>query len=103
MPFYQASSANHKSAKCADLLFGIGETIGCGERHSTKDEVLQALKEHEVSEIPYRWYINIKESYPLTTAGFGMGTERFILWLLKHDDIRDCQILPRFNGEIFIP
>lgn len=103
VPFYQASSEDHKHAKCADLLFGIGETVGCGERHATKDEVLQALKEHEVSEIPYGWYINMKDCYPMTTAGFGMGTERFILWLLKHDDIRDCQILPRFNGEIFIP
>lgn len=102
VPFYQASQ-DSIHAKCADLLFGVGETVGCGERHKTGEEVRKALLEHQVNEEPYSWYIQMKEKYPLQTAGFGMGTERFILWLLKQNDIRDCQLLPRFNGEIFIP
>ena len=40
-----------------------------------------------------------KNEYPLKTSGYGMGIERYILWLTKKDDIRDCQLLPRFNGE----
>lgn len=102
VPFYQAT-ADGIHASCADLLFGIGESVGCGERHATGTEVKNALSEHQVDCKPYEWYIHMKESYPLKTAGFGMGTERFILWLLKQDDIRDCQLLPRFNGEVFIP
>ena len=47
--------------------------------------------------------IKMKDIYPLKTSGFGMGIERFILWLTKQDDIRDCQILPRFNGVNIIP
>ncbi len=39
----------------------------------------------------------------MKTSGFGMGIERFILWLLNHNDIRDCQILPRFNGINVLP
>lgn len=102
VPFYQASD-DGVHAKCADLLFGIGESVGCGERHTTDQEVLRSLAEHQVDSMPYDWYIQMKEHYPLKTSGFGMGTERFILWLLKQDDIRDCQLLPRFNGEIFVP
>lgn len=102
VPFYQASH-DGVHADCADLLFGIGESVGCGERHATSPEVLRALSEHQVDCEPYEWYIQMKKSYPLQTAGFGMGTERFILWLLKQNDIRDCQLLPRFNGEVFIP
>ena len=102
VPFYQSSS-DGIHADCADLLLGIGETVGCGERHYSGKEVVQALEEHKVDVAPYEWYIKMKEEYPMKTAGFGMGTERFILWLLQHNDIRDCQLLPRFNGEIFIP
>lgn len=103
VPFYQAECEDGIHAKCADLLMGIGETVGCGERHQTKTEVISSLHHHSVDESSYSWYVNMKEHYPLKTSGFGMGTERFILWLLQKNDIRDCQLLPRFNGSIFIP
>lgn len=99
IPFYQKFSDKSKAtAKNADLLMGIGETVGSGERHLTGQDVIEALKLHRVSNKSYAWYIDIKEQIKLQTSGFGMGTERFFLWLLKHDDIRDMQILPRFNG-----
>lgn len=103
VPFYQAEATDGLHAKCADLLIGMGETVGCGERHSTKEEVLKALVEHCIDPDAYAWYTAMKEKAPQKTSGFGMGTERFLLWLLQQSDIRDCQILPRFNGEIFIP
>ena len=39
----------------------------------------------------------------MVTSGFGMGIERFLAWVLRHDDIRDMQILPRVNGKAVIP
>ena len=99
VPFYQKfDPEDQNKALNADLLMGIGETIGSGERHFSGVEVKKALGKHRVSSKPYRWYIYMKEKYPLQTSGFGMGVERFFLWLFKHDDIRDCQLLPRFNG-----
>lgn len=59
---------------------------------------MQALKMHEVDPSEYQWYIKMKEVFPLKTAGFGMGVERFLMWVLKCDDIRDLQLCPRFNG-----
>lgn len=99
VPFYQKFDPEDETkALNADLLMGIGETIGYGQRHINGEETKRALAIHQVSEEPYEWYIYMKEKYPIQTSGFGMGIERFILWLLKHDDIRDCQLLPRFNG-----
>lgn len=104
VPFYQAFDENNREkALNADLLFGIGEVVGAGERHETETQVIQALKEHSVDAKEYEWYINMKKEHPLKTSGFGMGIERFILWLLKHDDIRDCQLIPRFNGVNILP
>lgn len=102
VPFYQEWE-NEKSAKNADLLIGIGETIGSGERCATGDEVRKSLDKHNVAHESYEWYIRLKDEFPLKTTGFGMGIERYILWLLKHNDIRDCQILPRFNGVNILP
>lgn len=95
VPFYQASDNGY--AKNADLLMGIGETVGAGERHRDGESVREALVRHQVEAAPYDWYIQMKTEKPLTTAGFGMGMERFLLWVLKHDDIRDCQIISRID------
>ena len=98
VPFYQAFNAEDGSAQSADLLFGIGETVGCGERHASGSDVMESLKQHRVAAEAYEWYVEMKRLYPLQTAGFGMGIERFLLWLLKHHDIRDIPIMTRLRG-----
>lgn len=99
IPFYQKfADKRMKTASNADLLMGIGETVGLGERHSTGNEIKKALKLHKVSARSYAWYIQMKDLVNLSTSGFGMGVERYLLWLFKHDDIRDMQLVPRFNG-----
>ena len=98
VPFYQQLSPNGKTTKNADLLMGIGETIGCGERNTTFEELMQSLKEHEILPKEYGWYLEMKKRYPLKTSGFGMGIERFLMWVLKCNDIRNMQICLRFNG-----
>lgn len=98
VPFYQAYDESNTKALNADLLLGIGEVIGAGQRHKNIGEVRYALQNHAVDAGEYEWYMKMKSERPLQTSGFGMGIERFMLWVLKHDDIRDCQILPRFNG-----
>ena len=104
VPFYQQLDAEIAgSTKNADLLFGIGETVGCGERHQNNIDLLKSLKLHEVNSDEYEWYIKLKEKYPLQTAGFGMGIERYLMWVLKASDIRNMQICLRFNGENILP
>ncbi len=104
VPFYQAfADRDGRTAKASDLLFGLGEVVGSGERHRMAGEVRSALALHKVDAEPYEWYLRLREHFPLQTAGFGLGTERYVAWLLDHDDVRDCQLLPRFNGEVTIP
>ena len=104
VPFYQAfDDESQAQAKNADLLFGIGEVIGLGERHRNGEQVAEALKLHRVPAEPYGWYMDLKTHHPMQTAGFGMGIERFLMWVLDHEDIRDLQILPRINGIKSIP
>jgi len=58
VPFYQKFDQRIKgTTKNADLLMGIGETVGCGERHDNYEEIIESLKIHNVSEDEYKWYI----------------------------------------------
>lgn len=104
VPFYQRYDRSIEgTTKNADLMMGIGETVGCGERHITEKELLNSLDLHMVDHKEYEWYINMKKQKPLNTSGFGMGTERFFMWLLKCNDIRNMQLCLRFNGKNILP
>ncbi|MEZ0095456.1 amino acid--tRNA ligase-related protein [Streptacidiphilus sp. EB129] len=103
VPFYQALDETGHKALNADLLIGPGEIIGCGERHVDAERARTALAAHAVPEEDYDWYLQMKQERPLRTAGFGMGVERFFMFVLQHDDIRDLQLLERANGRPAVP
>lgn len=99
VPFYQAYTDDSKAkGRCADLLLGMGEVLGCGNRHTTAEQALEALNQHEVNPKEYQWYLDMRRVRELDTTGWGIGTERFLCWVLQHDDVRDVQLLPRLKG-----
>jgi aspartyl/asparaginyl-tRNA synthetase len=98
VPFYQAfGDDERRTAANADLFFGMGEVVGSGERHADAVGVREALELHNVPERDYAWYAEMKEKFPMRTAGFGMGVERFLMWVLNHDDIRDIPLISRVD------
>lgn len=99
VPFYQAYSDGTKSkGQCADFLLGLGEVIGCGNRHKSAEQAIEALRHHEVDPAGYKWYTDMRQLKELDTTGWGIGTERFLCWVMQHDDVRDIQLLPRLKG-----
>lgn len=103
VPFYQANEPGTDKALCADLLMGIGEVLGCGQRNRTLDETLTSLEEHQVDHNEYEWYMYLKKEFPELSSGFGLGVERFLLWVLKHNDIRDIPLINRLKGQVNMP
>jgi len=99
VPFYQGFADDGlKSAAAADLLMGIGETIGLGERHATTTQLRRALDLHQIEPKEYSWYLELRKFSPMVTSGYGLGVERFFCWVLNCTDIRSCQIFPRMRG-----
>jgi asparaginyl-tRNA synthetase len=99
VPFYQAfADGTGRTALNADLLLGMGEVVGCGERHAAADALLDALSLHQVAPSQYAWYVEMKRTRPLRTAGFGLGIERFLAWLLGREDVRDIPLVQRLKG-----
>lgn len=104
VPFYQAyGDPDRWTARNGDLLFGIGETVGCGERHVDGEATRRALAHHGVPESDYEWYVRLKDHRPMQTAGFGLGVERWMMWVLGSTDIREMAILPRYHGVRVVP
>ncbi|KAL7894255.1 asparaginase like 1 [Trichoderma sp. SZMC 28014] len=105
VPFYQAYSdeTSKNKALCGDLLIGLGEVVGCGNRHTTAEQVLAALDQHAVDPAEYAWYVEMRKLKAINTTGWGIGSERFLSWVLQHDDIRDIQLLPRLKGQTCAP
>lgn len=103
VPFYQAYEEGTGKALNADLILGTCETVGSGQRHLTSAQAQNALRQHGVSSEAYSWYLKMREEAPVETSGFGMGLERYLLWLCQHDDIRDMPLLYRENGVRVIP
>jgi aspartyl/asparaginyl-tRNA synthetase len=104
VPFYQSKlSEDPNQSNTADLLAGIGEILGSGQRVFDGKDLDESLEAHQVELHGYQWYREMHEEYPLQTSGFGLGIERYILWLLQHDDIRDCTLLLRDHKEVIFP
>lgn len=103
VPFYQAREENGEYAQNADLLAGIGEIVGCGQRVYSSDDLQESLDAHSVSVKGYEWYSQMRKIRPMQTSGFGLGIERFMLWVTKTDDIRDCMLLIRDHSKVCLP
>ncbi|MHA1599064.1 MAG: asparagine synthetase A [Alphaproteobacteria bacterium] len=96
VPFYQAVSPdNPEESMSADLLMGIGETIGAGERAHTLEDVEENLRAANVDGRDYDWYLEMKALRPMKTSGFGLGMERFLMWATNTNDIRNWAFLLR--------
>ncbi|RAH44417.1 asparaginase like 1 [Aspergillus brunneoviolaceus CBS 621.78] len=109
VPFYQAyvpdivPPGGVAKAQCADFLLGMGEVLGCGNRHVTVNQALRALGNHGVAAGDYQWYLDMRREMEVNTTGWGIGTERFLCWVLGHGDVRDVQMFLRLKGMDSMP
>ena len=94
--FYMRLNEDGKTVKATDLLVpGIGELCGASEREE-RYEVLQArIKELGLNEEDYWWYMNLRKYGSVKHSGFGMGFDRFIMYVTGNQNIRDVIPFPR--------
>ncbi len=80
-----------------DLLApaGHGEIIGGSERIWELDELLGRMKEQNLAEKDYQWYVDLRRYGAVPHSGYGLGIERLVKWILNLDHIRDTIPFPR--------
>jgi len=89
--------------KSVDLLApeGYGEIIGGSERISDQDLLRKRLKQYELPEEPFKWYLELRRFGSVPHSGFGMGVERTVAWLCGIEHIREAIPFPRMINRLY--
>lgn len=86
-----------------DLLAteGYGEIIGGGQREESIERLLQKIKEHQLREEDFSWYLDLRKYGSFPHSGFGMGLERAVAWICGLPHIRETIPFPRLYGRSY--
>lgn len=94
--FYMRANDDNKTVAAMDLLVpGIGEIIGGSQREERYDLLAEKIKDLDMSEEEYWWYLDLRKYGTVKHAGFGLGFERAIMYLTGMSNIRDVIPFPR--------
>ncbi|WP_407921745.1 asparagine--tRNA ligase [Anaeromassilibacillus senegalensis] len=97
--FYMRMNDDGKTVAAVDLLVpGIGEIIGGSQREERMDILLQRMKDFNLEEENYWWYLDLRKYGGTKHAGFGLGFERLVMYLTGISNIRDVLPFPRTTG-----
>lgn len=88
--FYMRINADGKTVAACDLLVpAVGELVGGSQREERLDVLQNRMKEMGVHEEGLQWYLDLRRYGGCQHAGFGLGFERFIMYVTGMQNIRD--------------
>ncbi len=94
--FYMRLNEDNKTVRATDLLVpGIGELCGASEREERYDVLVDRIHELGLKEEDYWWFLNLRRFGSVKHSGFGMGFDRFIMYVTGMKNIRDVIPFPR--------
>ncbi|HEY7409746.1 MAG TPA: asparagine--tRNA ligase [Vicinamibacteria bacterium] len=87
----------------ADILApeGYGEIVGGGQRISDGALLDRRIKEHDLPEESFRWYVDLRRYGTVPHSGFGMGIERVVTWICGLEHLRETIAFPRMLYRIY--
>jgi len=90
-------------ALCVDVLApeGYGEIIGGSQRMSSYELLLKRIKEHDLPESAFKWYLDLRKYGGVPHSGFGMGIERVVAWICGLEHVRETIPFPRMLHRIY--
>ncbi|CAL4321899.1 Asparagine--tRNA ligase [Buchnera aphidicola (Periphyllus testudinaceus)] len=95
-PFYMRINDDKKTVAALDILFpGIGEIIGGSQREERIKYLDQRISELKLNIKDYKWYRDLRFYGTVPHSGFGLGLERFIMYLTGIKNIKDVIPFPR--------
>ncbi len=74
---------------------GYGEIVGGGQRIHDYNLLLERIREHNLPQEAFEWYLDLRRYGTVPHAGFGMGVERTVAWICGLDHIRETIAFPR--------
>jgi len=97
--FYMYLNDDGKTVRALDVLVpGVGEIIGGSQREHRHDVLLQRIRDLDLPEEQYWWYLDLRRYGSVPHAGFGLGFERVVQFMTGMANIRDVSPFPRVPG-----
>lgn len=97
--FYMKVNDDGKTVRAMDTLVPrLGEIIGGSQREERHDLLLDRIREMKLPEENYWWYLQLRKFGTVPHAGFGLGFERFLMYVTGMQNIRDVIPFPRYPG-----
>ena len=97
--FYMRENDDGKTVAAMDLLVPvIGEIVGGSQREERLDRLERRMKDLNLPEEDYWWYLDLRRYGTAVHSGFGLGFERLIMYLTGISNIRDVLPFPRTTG-----
>ena len=94
--FYMKRNADGKTVAACDLLVpGIGELVGGSQREENYDILKEKMISANLKLEDYQWYLDLRRYGGCKHAGFGIGFERFMMYISGMNNIRDVEPFPR--------
>lgn len=88
--FYMKQNNDGKTVGAMDVLFPqIGEIIGGSQREESLEKLEARMKEMNIPVEEMWWYLDTRRFGSVVHSGFGLGFERFILFVTGMGNIRD--------------
>ena len=87
----------------ADLLApeGYGEIIGGSQREDDYETLLARIREHNLPEEAFQWYLDLRRYGTVPHGGFGLGIERTVAWLSGREHVRETIAFPRMLHQLY--
>ena len=74
---------------------------GCEFRLADFDLLLARIKEHNLPQDAFEWYLDLRRYGTVPHGGFGMGIERVVSWICKLDHVRETIPYPRMLYRLY--
>lgn len=88
--FYMRTNDDNKTVAACDLLVpSIGELVGGSQREERLDVLEARMAEMHVEAEGLQWYLDLRRYGGCKHAGFGLGFERFLMYITGINNIRD--------------
>ncbi len=88
---------NPKVALAVDVLApeGYGEIIGGSQREDDIDLMFERIKQHNLPQNFFEWYLDLRRYGSVPHSGFGLGLERTVAWICGLEHVRETIPFPR--------
>ena len=94
--FYMRLNDDDRTVAAMDVLApSIGEIIGGSQREERGDVLRRRMREADLNEEDYYWYLDLRNYGTVPHAGFGLGFERTVQFITGVSNIRDVIPFPR--------